>query len=132
MDDELQRIDDIISYNTVDYPSGHLTVDALRKRFSHSWDDALEKEGPRLDVTHFQERAFVRYGFGTVLGGAEGELAKTEVHPEGDRDDAVRDLTENYIHFGIADGPETAKQHIRRLTEAGAELARQHIGRGSP
>ena len=126
----LASLDEQIDYGAVDFPSDHLTLKRLRGLASHQPFDALSLYSERLDAAHFMERAFVRHGFSSVLGSQEAACAELAFHPEDGREGSLRDLVADYAYFGLSDGPETAKQLIRRLEDTGGRLARERIGRG--
>ena len=131
-DDQFQQLETEIDYSLVDYPTDYITLKSLRARFPSRPVETVSDHAQRLDTTHFMERAFVRFGFFSALDSLSANRAESLLHPEEGRASAVRDLSADYVYYGLANGLESAKQLIRRLEEAGAELARQRTGRRAP
>jgi len=117
-----------IDFDRVDLPSSILTIGQLRKRFPTRAEFIVNEEGESLDAMWDLERIIVLLGYASVAGKkAEGEVRRQipEVGPAG----VAKYLIGHLLHYGLADGPESAKQVIQRLKEAGAAIARQQLGR---
>ena len=127
--------DHIHLLTTLDFPSDRLTIGALRRRFPEAFDQ------PPADVRHLpfffdnsgngpghtlRDRLFdmmesERQLAFTTLVEAEGSTRTDPdaMPPEEDR--AV--LIKRYQEFGLAEGPEHAKQLVRGLESTAAALA---------
>ena len=121
---------------TLEFPSDRLTIGTLRERFplafgqasSHaqSTDPFLDdysnsSPGERLRQKLYNLLDGKRQVALNALVGAEGSTRPDWVFtPEEERER----LIELYQEFGLAEGPEHAKQLVRNLESAGASLAK--------
>jgi len=130
----MTRVNLQIDFNQIDFPSDPVTLKHLRSRQVDFEDDALE-----LILMHKREQEFAELGFVTALGDPKelqrviDTIIQSNDDPDVSYDEAkfvqeARDaLMDNYMQFGIADGPATARQLIHRLEESGANLAKQQL-----
>ncbi len=119
---------------SLDFPSDRLTVGALRRRFPHAFDQAVEDAltvCPFISDDH-HAGFVVRDRLGSLLD-AERQVALNALvdaqgltrpdwyqSPEEERETVI----ELYQEYGIAEGPEHAKQLLRGLESAAASLAK--------
>jgi hypothetical protein len=122
-----------VDFSRIEFPSDAVTLKQLRDKTG--FPDRL---GEDLSVMHMREEGFVRFGFAKQLGDEDEILnavfeALEWMEADGPCDEATQArelqvekdcLAREYIRFGVADGPETAKQLIRRLEALGAEQAK--------
>ncbi len=119
-----------INFKAIDFPTDKVTLGDLRRRPETTSRNFLTELADDLDTVQFVQEGFVRLGFAGVTAGNKGQDAVlNEIAAEGRRPEAESFLVNRYLHYGLADGPETAKQIIRRLEEAGAQQAREKLGR---
>jgi hypothetical protein len=88
---------------------------------------------------HYTEKLFADLGFARGTGDEERIREAKERLFRGWNDaggtgpfiepGVMKVLAQDYLTYGIADGPETAKQVIRDLEEQAAQQARQMLGR---
>jgi hypothetical protein len=127
-----------IDYTRIEFPSDLVSLKQLR-----SLQLMLGDVGEDLDLMHMQEREFARLGFSRQWGDEEeirGAIADIIDWSEADGacnaarevQDAREHLASLYVQFGIAEGPETAKQLIQRLELMGAEQAQRQRGGRRP
>jgi len=95
--------------------------DYFRIRFPSGRTNLHDKDGDEANYLHYWERFVVKDAF-----------LKAMDWPRSDRDADCRQpgidyLLASYVRFGIASGPETAKQHLHALQAQGREQA---AGRG--
>jgi len=117
-----------IDFDAIDLPSDTITIKHLRRHFPDRAEFIMDREGERLDAMWDMERLFVLMGYASVLGKAEVAKVLAYIPDMAGKRSLARDLTKDLIHYGLADGPATAAQIIRRLEEIGADLARQQRG----
>lgn len=115
-----------IEYHRIDYPSDHLAF-TLKDWRAGKFDEAT------LGDMHLWERDFARLGYlreAGVRAGAEALLEEMNATARADVGVSAREhLSAYYTRFGLAEGPETAHQLIRRLEAQGAEQAQQRLGK---
>jgi hypothetical protein len=131
-DSHLVHIESQIEYDKLVYPSDQLSIKKLSLLFPENQLSLICDNAERLDAMRLMERSFVTYGYVSVLDKAALPHAEDLLHPEDGRDGAIRDLGAEYVHFDLANGPESARELIRRLEEAGAGLARIRLGLPHP
>jgi hypothetical protein len=120
-----------IDFEQLDLPSNRLSVGHLRKHFPDRAEFVMEQEGNRLDALWDEERTIVLLGYASILGKeAEGEVRRQYGQP--DKAVLINDLTNDLVHYGLADGPTTAMEIAKGLEKAGAEIAREQLGRRLP
>jgi hypothetical protein len=117
-----------IDYGRIDFPSDRVTLKQLRAK-----NVILPLDGAHLEDMHVWEKDFARLGFLRERGArTEMETLQGEMDAVAQADvgaSAREHLSAYYVRFGIADGPETAEQFIRRLEAEGAAQSRQQHGR---
>jgi hypothetical protein len=129
------RCDLPIDYSQIDFPSDHVTLKRLRALTpqGRGLEFAFEDEGASLDGMHFMERQLARAAFVTEASDKE-QIQRTmrDIERLSDLVDDRQELARQYIRYGIADGPETAQQLIRRLEASAGAQAREKLGKTSP
>jgi hypothetical protein len=144
--DESPKID----YGQIDFPSDRLTFKQIRALASKpTYADFPSLEGYLFDhvtglaTMHYIEKNFADVGFAKGTGDPkriEEAILKLNAGWRDNEPDVVYDealatqdsvdsLADDYQKFGIADGPETAKQLVRRLEDNAAAQAREKLGR---
>jgi hypothetical protein len=127
---------DYLDYTSIAFPSDKLTIMAIRKRFPHRFDvdgdpivaffeaNADQNSGDPMEAwlrsLITAERYLARHAYEEVLG-----VPWTCLTESGDtRDDAVKRLSQYYMHFGIATGLQHAEQLIRSFEAEAAAQAK--------
>lgn len=119
-----------INFSTIQFPSDKLTVRELRTLFPTSFDKPALYGGERLD------QVYGRLSLDTTLGSlidaerllagimykqALGQPLSSDEQLQ-TKDELVESLTEEYVRWGIATGPQHAQQLIRGIEQ---QVARQ-------
>lgn len=128
-----QKLLSSIDFDRVDFPSGNVTAKKLRKLYPNEegfLDESVKQDDSRLDLMGLDEKTIFLLGYAAVLGKDAFMELCTAFHVE--KLKLVQGYIDNLIYYGQADGPETAKQIIRRIEETGAATAREHLGRSVP
>jgi hypothetical protein len=138
-----------LDYDLVDFPSDRITLRQLRALAraddpQHDLASYLPEVAEGLAVMHYLERTFADVGFARGAGDPRGLDRALDELTWGWKDDqpgvkfdlalayqdAVADLASYYQRFGVADGPKTARELVRRLEESAAGLAPKSPDRG--
>lgn len=125
----------------ISFPSDGLTIGKLRHLhpgdFDHMDSDYVAFFPPggqpptgniaMGDMLH-NERRLAQIAFESTLIGLSGELEDPELENEinEERRKCTDDLIEAYQRFGIATGPESSRELIRRFCDLAAEQASRH------
>lgn len=121
-----------IHFSEIVFPSDNLSFGVLRKRFPELIDAgtkvaffALPESNPDFHSQNLTnllegEREVAMIAFSAVLGKSwEGDwYTNAEIK---------QFLADEYIHYGVASGPQHAAQLIRDIETAAADQARRHI-----
>jgi hypothetical protein len=138
-----------IDLEVIEFPSDALSIKRLRETFpaeffdrgkiDDGWDSygsfffPLGHENPlhlvQLHNLLSAERAVAEYAYLNVLDPYPSETCDEEIH-EYDAE-ARKHLEELYVHFRLADSPETARLLIRHIEEQGAQQGKAHKDRES-
>jgi hypothetical protein len=132
-----------IDHSRIKYPSDRITLKQLRSLAGDDLDTFFRLEGDRLASMMLIEQNYGELGFAKALD----DPARTReaiIHLVGDGWDEEQDgkysdakglekaagmLADYYVRFGIAEGPASARQAIRRIEHQGALQAKQMLGR---
>jgi hypothetical protein len=106
-----------MDFSGVTFPSDRLTVGSIRRQFGF---DGVGDEAGRIDTMLDLERSCIEAGFRIAGGEQETDLDYSGIGLR----DAVDDLANLYIRFGIADGVRSAELLINELKGIGASRAR--------
>ena len=105
----------------LDFPTDALTVKQLRQLFPKSFDHTNQQEKlPRIPPLLADERGVAEFAFAEALG-------RLSPDAQADHYNCKQELVKDYVRYGMATGPQQARQLIRDLEAAAAELARQHM-----
>jgi hypothetical protein len=122
-----------IDYTRIGFPSDQVTLQRLRALTPRGRAFSLEDEAGGLDGLHYLERLLASVGFATGLGDSEHiDQAMKAITRLTDLREAREELAVLYVRYGIAEGPETAQELIRRLEGMGSAQARETIGKTRP
>ncbi|GIW86411.1 MAG: hypothetical protein KatS3mg108_0735 [Isosphaeraceae bacterium] len=132
-----------IDLSKIKYPSDRVTLKQLRTLAEDDLGLYFKQEGTDIGNMTIREQNHAKLGFAKALGDP-AMIEKAIFDLVGDHWDeeqdgkysdakglgkAVEMLTEYYIRYGVAEGPISAKQAIRRIEKQGAEQAKQFMGR---
>jgi hypothetical protein len=126
-----------IDFSRISFPSDKITLQHVREMQRAGYD--LFHLDDDLNILREREEDFARLGFARRLGDAEAiataldELIYWREETPCDEAQEVQKqvdiLTREYVRFGVPDGPETARQLVRRLEAAGAKQAQAFLGK---
>lgn len=132
-----------IDLSKIKYPSDRVTLKQLRALAEDDLGLYLNQEGTDIGNMAIRESNHAKLGFAKALGD-KARIDEAVFDLVGDDWDeerygkysdakgleqAVEMLTGYYIRYGVAEGPISAKQAIRRIEKQGAEQAKQLMGR---
>ncbi len=132
-----------IDHSKIKYPSDRVTLKQLRTLAEDDLGFYFKQEGTDIGNMTIREQNHAKLGFAKALGDP-ARIEKAIFNLVGDDWDEEKDgkysdakglekavemLTEYYIRYGVAEGPISAKQAIRRIEKQGAEQAKQLMGR---
>lgn len=127
-----------IDFSSIRFPSDNVTLRHVRE-MSRSGYDLLHLDDD-LNILRLHEEDIARLAFARRLGDPEAIAAALDELIDREEDgpcDEAREIervldivARGYVRFGVADGPETARQLVRRLETAGAEQAQALLGKG--
>jgi hypothetical protein len=135
---------DFIDYTSIAFPSDSLTVGKLRKLYPERFDVEgagirhffAANAGKNTDDSNESmladmltgERYLARHAYEQALG--KTWTCLTEL---GDtREESAEELSERYIHFGLASGPQHAEQLIRSFEAQAVAQAKPGQGQSPP
>lgn len=121
-----------VDFTKMEFPSDGMTIKAIRRLWPEAVDtgDAVDlfsrpvggRAGELLFSMLTMERGLAEATFGLEFG-REPDID----YADHDVQVLAEDLSELYIRFGIADGPQTAKELIRSIESQATAQAREHI-----
>jgi hypothetical protein len=137
--------DPAIDFTLIDFPTDHLTVKDLRKRWPHGFDTS-PPPGQRFDDGEIGLRLgpYRRKNLDDILGSTidtERELAELAfcatlgreppepLRGDGRRDESAELLAHTYVGYGLATGDHHAMELIRDIEAQGAAQARKFQAR---
>jgi len=113
----------------LDTPSSNVTMKQLREIYKNDHEDIVDEGVWALRAMQEKEHLLVLLGYASVLGKKASDQVSLAIP---DKERLIQDYTDDLLRYGQADGPETARQIIRRLEETGAAIAREQLGRSRP
>lgn len=141
MPDDLHQLE--IDLSKIKFPSDRVTLKNLRALAEGDPDYYFGSEYLHLSNMMIREQNHAELGFAKALGDSKriGEAIFRLVGDDWDEEkygkytdakgleQAAEMLAEYYVRFGIAEGPVSAKQAIRRIEQQAAAQAKQMMGR---